>query len=144
LYSIAYLVKTYYKKYEITILDGGSPRRLEGANDRLGKAKETAMGRTKQEEVDRNFEFFQKELPSLLENNRGKFALIRDAEIKAFYDTIVDAQTIGNQLFSDGLFSIQRVYEDAVDLGFFSHAMHMGSTQRFPTIPAGSNISGNS
>jgi hypothetical protein len=33
--------------------------------------------RTKQEEVDRNFDFFRKELPQLLPKHRGKFALLR-------------------------------------------------------------------
>jgi len=83
--------------------------------------------RTKQEEVDRNFEFFKKELPALLQQHWGKYALIHDQRIVQFYDTIVDANTSGNQLFADGLFSIQKVSEDIIDLGFFSHAVHLGS-----------------
>jgi hypothetical protein len=83
--------------------------------------------RSKQEEVDRNFAFFRKELPQLLQTHVGKFALIRDCEIKSFYDTAQDAYTAGTQLFQDGLFSIQRVTEEAGDLGFYSHAMHLGA-----------------
>lgn len=83
--------------------------------------------RTKQEEVDRNFAFFQKELPNLLPQNRGKFALVRDCKITAFYETVVDAQTAGTQLFADGLFSIQKVTEEIGDLGFYSHAVHLGT-----------------
>jgi hypothetical protein len=83
--------------------------------------------RTKQEEVDRNFEFFQKELPELLQKYRGKYALIRDQQITGFYDTAQDAQTSGEQLHADGLFSIQRVTEDVGDLGFYSHAVHLGA-----------------
>jgi len=83
--------------------------------------------RTKQEEVDLNFAFFQSELPRLLPKYRGKFALIRDRKIIEFYDTAVDAQTIGNQLYSDGLFSIQQITEDVIDLGFYSHAVHLGA-----------------
>ena len=59
--------------------------------------------RTKQEEIDINFDFFQKELPRLLGSNLGKYALIRDSKITGFYDTIGDAHTSGSQLFSDGL-----------------------------------------
>ncbi len=83
--------------------------------------------RTKQQEVDRNFAFFQQELPKLLEQHRGKFALIRDSEIAGFYDTAADANTAGSQLYADGLFSIQKVTEDIGDLGFFSHAVHLGA-----------------
>jgi hypothetical protein len=84
--------------------------------------------RTKQEEVDRNFEFFQAELPKLLQTHQGKFALIHDRKIVGFYDTALDAYTSGNQLYPDGRFSIQQVTETAADLGFYSHAMHLGST----------------
>jgi len=83
--------------------------------------------RTKQEEVDRNFEFFQKELPKLLPQYLGKFALIRDRRITGYYDTAQDADTAGAQLYSDGLFSIQRVTQEVGDLGFYSHAVHLGA-----------------
>ena len=84
--------------------------------------------RTKREEVDLNFEFFQRELPKLLSTHRGKFALIHDQKIVGFYDTALDAYTSGNQLYPDGLFSIQQVTEAAADLGFYSHAMPLGTT----------------
>jgi len=83
--------------------------------------------RTKQEEVDRNFEFFQRELPNLLREHAGKFALIRTCEITGFYDTAQDAYTAGSQLYADGLFSIQRITQEIGDLGFYSHAMHLGA-----------------
>jgi hypothetical protein len=86
-----------------------------------------SAARTKQEEVDRNFAFFQRELPQLLPQHRGKFALIRECKITGFYDTIEDANTAGTQLYSDGLFSIQKVTEEIGDLGFYSHAMHLGA-----------------
>ena len=62
--------------------------------------------RTKQEEVDRNFEFFQRQLRQLLPDHAGKFALIRDCQIIDFFDTAQDANTAGARLYSDGLFSI--------------------------------------
>jgi hypothetical protein len=83
--------------------------------------------RTIQEEVDRNFEEFNKELPKLINTYLGKYALMRNREFIGFYDTAVDALTSANQLFSDGLFSIQRVTDKAIDLGFYSHAMHLGA-----------------
>ncbi len=86
------------------------------------------MPRTKQEEVDRNFVFFQEELPKLLSHHRSKFALIRDRKIEGFYDTAVDAQTAGSKLFEDNLFSIQQVTGDVADLGFYSHGVHLGAS----------------
>jgi hypothetical protein len=83
--------------------------------------------RTRQEEVDRNFSFFQSELPRLLPVHRGKFALIHDCKITGYYDTALDAQTAGFQLYPDGLFSIQQVTETVGDLGFYSHAVHLGA-----------------
>jgi Family of unknown function (DUF5678) len=82
---------------------------------------------TKQREVDANCEFFKNELPNLLEKHRGKYALIRNREIIGFYDTIVDAQKIGTQLYDDGIFSVQQVTDAAIDLGFYSHAVHLGA-----------------
>ena len=83
---------------------------------------------TRQEEVDRNFAFFSAELPNLLIHQRGRFALIREQKIIGFYDTALDALTSAQQLYGDGLFSIQKVSEEVIDLGFFSHAMHLGTT----------------
>ena len=51
--------------------------------------------RTKQEEVDLNFAFFQRELPRLLVEHRGKYALLKNREIAGFYDTAQDAFTAG-------------------------------------------------
>lgn len=87
----------------------------------------SAVSRTKQEEVDRNYAIFRAELPNLLLQYRGKFALIRDGQITSFYDTAIDAQTAGSQLYSDGLFSIQKVTEDVGDLGLYSHAVPLGA-----------------
>jgi hypothetical protein len=83
--------------------------------------------RTKQEEVRRNFEFFQRALPKLMADHAGKFALIRDCKIVSFYDTAMDANTAGSQLYADNLFSIQKVTDVIGDLGFYSHAVHLGA-----------------
>jgi hypothetical protein len=86
-----------------------------------------SMSRTKQEEIDRNLEFFLKKLPEFLETQSGKFALIRNQEVFGFYETVIDAQAVGESLFPDGLFSVQKVTDSSIDLGFFSHAMHLGA-----------------
>lgn len=82
---------------------------------------------SKQKEIDLNFEFFQQKLPELMVENRGRFALIRHREIIGFYDTAIDAQTTGEKFFKDGIFSVQQVTDRPLDLGFFSHAVHLGA-----------------
>ncbi len=79
--------------------------------------------KARQNEVDANFEAFQKMLPDLIGKYDNRWALMRNRECVAFYDTVRDAVTAGDSQFKDGLFSVQEVTERIVDLGWFSHAM---------------------
>lgn len=79
-----------------------------------------------QAEVDRNLEAFREKLPELMESAPGKFVLIRHREIIGLFDTLMDALTAGKKLYSDRLFSIQEIKDRPIDLGFFSHALHLG------------------
>ncbi len=76
------------------------------------------------DEVKRNYDAFVQRLPELLAKHRGKFALMHDASIVEFYDTAADAYKVGIKEYGEGGFSIQEVTDTAVDLGFFSYAMH--------------------
>jgi len=87
------------------------------------------MGRTKEQEIDQNLEFFLKELPKLLEHQHGRYVLLRSKEIIGIYDTVRDAQMTGEKFYDDGLFSIQKVEDKAIELGYFSHAVHLASAQ---------------
>lgn len=80
----------------------------------------------RQIEVDRNLEAFRTQLPGLLKTHAGKYALLRHQEVVEFFDTLTDALIAGQKLYSDQLFSIQEITDSAVDLGFFSHAVHLG------------------
>jgi preprotein translocase subunit SecD len=82
----------------------------------------------KQQEVDRNFEFFKGRLPDLLKSHVGKYALLRHQEVIGFYDTVVDAQLTGMKFYQDGMFSVQQVSNTAVDLGYYSHAVPLAQT----------------
>lgn len=84
----------------------------------------------RQKEIDNNLDYFLSELRSLKEAHAGKFALLRHKSIVGFYDTPMDAVASGNALYEDRLFSVQQVTEVAVDLGFFSHAGVLGTTQQ--------------
>lgn len=81
------------------------------------------MERTIQEEVDNNFEEFGKLLPSILPAHRGKFALMRAGQIMGYYSSAADARAAADMAFKDGLFSIQHVTEQSINLGFYTDAM---------------------
>ncbi len=74
-------------------------------------------------EIERNLEVFKARLPSLLESQKGRYALMRHGEIVGFYDTIRDAQVTGGKFYDDGLFSVQKVTREAANLGYYSYAM---------------------
>ena len=72
-------------------------------------------------EVDRNYDAFTRKLTSLLPNHRDEFALMRDGEIVDFFVKPGDANRAGVERFADGIFSIQEVTDEPIDLGFWSH-----------------------
>ena len=84
---------------------------------------------SRQEEVDRNLEYFLSELPKLSQSHLGEFALLRHRTITDFFSTSADAVKAGKSLYPDGIFSIQQVTDLPIDLGFFSHAGDNGPSQ---------------
>jgi hypothetical protein len=73
-----------------------------------------------QTEVDRNYDFFQRNLSGYLGEHAGEFALLKSAKVIDFFEGPGDAYREGLRRFSDGLFSIQPVTNEPVELGFFS------------------------
>jgi len=73
-------------------------------------------------EVDQNYDFFQRNLASFLNEQFGRFALIRHREIVGFYDDPGAAARDAAERFGDGLFSIQEVTDEPTDLGLYSNA----------------------
>lgn len=76
-----------------------------------------------QHEVDQNYEAFKKMLPELLEDRRGKYALLRNEELIDVFDSAGDALKYAEATYSDGRFSIQKITADVVDLGYYSRAV---------------------
>jgi hypothetical protein len=77
------------------------------------------------EQVDRNYDVFMRLLGSLLPEHRDEYALMRDGEIVGFFAKPGDANRAGVETFKDGIFSIQEVTDEPIDLGFWSHvALH--------------------
>ena len=84
---------------------------------------------SRQEEVDRNLDYFLSELPKLSPLHFGEFALLRHRTITDFFSTSADAVKAGKSLYPDGIFSVQQGTDVPIDLGFFSHAGNNGSSQ---------------
>jgi hypothetical protein len=80
------------------------------------------MDRARQkQEVDRNYDEFMRMLGRLLPEHRDEYALMRDGKIIAFFEKPGDANRAGVEMFADGIFSIQEVTDEPIDLGFWSH-----------------------
>ena len=72
-------------------------------------------------EVDRNYDAFMRMLASLLPEHRDEYALMRDGEVVGFFEKPGEANRAGVERFADGIFSIQEVTDEPIDLGFWSH-----------------------
>jgi hypothetical protein len=75
----------------------------------------------REREIEQNFQFFQEAVSSLLPSHYGEFALLRNKEIKGVFPKAIEAMTEGYNRFEDGLFSVQRVIDRPLDLGFMSY-----------------------
>ena len=74
-------------------------------------------------QVSLNYEAFHKLLPDLLPQNLGKFALMSDGSVVGIFDDAMGAYAAGNSQFGLGNFSMQKIIDRPVDLGYFSHAL---------------------
>ena len=75
-----------------------------------------------QTEIARNFDYFQRTLATHLRSHAGQFALLRDATIVDYFDWPGDADRAGMTAFADGLYSIQQVTGEPVELGLYANA----------------------
>ena len=71
-----------------------------------------------QKEIDKNYEFFLKELPNIFSLYSNKYVLLKNSEIIDYFDTLDDAIKYAKMRFEDGLYSIQKVNEPPVNLGY--------------------------
>lgn len=76
-----------------------------------------------QEEVDRNFEEFEKLLPTIISTYRDKYALMKDRKIFGYYSSAEDARVAASSFIDDGIYSIQHVTDTSINLGFFNYAV---------------------
>ena len=81
----------------------------------------TNLVKRAEKEVDANFDYFQKQLPELMQTHSKQFALLHKKKIVEFFDTIRDAAKTGMIQFGKGNFSVQQVADNRVDLGYQTH-----------------------
>ncbi len=74
-------------------------------------------------EVDRNYDFFQRNLARYLADHEGQYALLKAQKLVGFYDGPGEAYRAGLAKFADELFSCQKVTDQVDDLGLFSVAI---------------------
>jgi hypothetical protein len=72
-------------------------------------------------QVDRNYDAFVRMLGALLPSHRDQLALMRDGQVVGFFNSPREALEAATDKFSDGIFSIQEVTDEPIDLGFWSH-----------------------
>lgn len=81
-------------------------------------------------EIDRNFVYFVHHVTEFVDQHKGQFALLRGASVVSFHNTLLSAEEKAARTFADGLFSIQEVNDQPVDLGFYTYAAHNGDTEQ--------------
>jgi hypothetical protein len=73
-------------------------------------------------EIDANYDHYRRHLSEFFETEQGRIALLKSARIIGFFDSVGEANRHARAKFPDGLYSLQPVIAEPVDLGFFSHA----------------------
>jgi hypothetical protein len=72
-------------------------------------------------EIQQNYLFFQSVVGTLVAKHCGEFALIHKKQIVGLYPIAMDAVAEGHKRFAENPFSVQRVLDHPLDLGFLSY-----------------------
>ena len=86
----------------------------------------TEISKEMRAEIEKNFKAISAQMDDLMPLHTQKYALMHSGEIVEFYSSWEDAYKTGRLLYEDGKFSVQQVTKVPVDLGYYSHAMHIG------------------
>lgn len=81
-------------------------------------------------EIRRNYDFFQGVVGTLMPDHAGEVALLHDCSVVAFFRSAGEAVKEGAARFGALPFSVQRVIDRPIDLGFLSHAADNGIAVR--------------
>lgn len=53
-------------------------------------------------------------------SHAGEYALLKDRNVVGFFRTVREADNVGHQRYPDGIYSVQEVDDQPIDLGWFS------------------------
>ena len=79
------------------------------------------MPNSHEAEIRQNFYYFQGVVSDLMPVHAGKYALLRQRSVVDIFSRPIEAMDAGFARFTDGLFSVQRVIDRPLDLGFMSY-----------------------
>ena len=77
-----------------------------------------------QKEVDNNYRFFLKEKDKIPNYLLDKYVLIRKEEFIEYFDSIDDAIKYAKIKYEDNLYSVQKVNDLPVNLGFMGNMLN--------------------
>ena len=77
-----------------------------------------------QKEVDNNYQFFLKEKDKIPNYLLDKYVLIRKEEFIEYFDSIDDAIKYAKIKYEDNLYSVQKVNDLPVNLGFMGNMLN--------------------
>lgn len=87
--------------------------------------KEASANMAHVDGVEKNYQAFKRLLPDLMKKYANRHAFMRHEKVIGIYSTARDAVLTGRTFYEDGLFSVQKITAQPVDLGYFSHAVHI-------------------
>jgi len=73
-------------------------------------------------EIKKNYVRFLAIRESLNRNGKDKFVIMRHESVVKYCETLLDANLKAKSMFDDGIFSIQEIDPEPVELGYFSYA----------------------
>ena len=76
----------------------------------------------KLDEIRKNYARFISIKESLKRNGTDEFVIMRNGDVVEYCQTLLDANLKAKSLFDDGIFSIQEIDPEPVELGYFSYA----------------------
>ncbi len=77
-----------------------------------------------QKEVDNNYQFFLKEKDNIPNYLLDKYVLIRKEQFIEYFDSIDDAIKYAKIKYEDNLYSVQKVNDLPINLGFMGNMLN--------------------
>lgn len=78
------------------------------------------MQPAREAEIDRNYDYFQRNLARFLKQHSGQYALLKDAAVIEWFERPGDAYRAGLAQFVNEPFSIQEARSEPIELGHLS------------------------